>query len=121
MSSIRSEDVQRLQAALSRWTGASASFNTYRDDHDYLVLRVQPSESHSDQDFGLRFFYCTYLAGPTSWRPLQLLVSQKEYPDGQIGFEVRDNEAGFVVHCHGPIDFGGDPKQVFRAHEPPDA
>ncbi|MBX3628124.1 MAG: hypothetical protein KF892_24150 [Rhizobacter sp.] len=113
MSTVSESDCEKLQQVLDRWSAADAQFNAYHDDHDYLVLRIQPNATSQEQDFGLRLFYCTYIAGPTQWKDVQFKVTRFTYPDGEQGFEVQDSKVGFRIQCHGPIDIAGDPKQVF--------
>ena len=105
--------IEKLQSALNAFDGSAASFNVYRDDHDYLVLCIKPPAGKNFEPFGLRFFYCDFLAGPTRWSNAKFSVSRVELGDGEDGFEVQDSNAGFLVRCAGPISIADDPRQVF--------
>jgi hypothetical protein len=105
--------VQQLQRALDVFEGRGASFNVYRDDHDYLVVKIEPKAGQNAEPFGVRFFYCEFLAGPTRWPNAKFSVSRVTLLDGEDGFEVRDSTAGFVVRCAGPVAIADDPRLVF--------
>ena len=105
--------IEELQGALNAFEGSAASFNVYRDDHDYLVLTIQPPGSKNIEPFGLRFFYCEFLAGPTRWSDARFSVSRVPLSDGEDGFEIEDSNAGFLVRCAGPVSIADDPRQVF--------
>ncbi|MCX9158572.1 hypothetical protein OPU71_20865 [Niveibacterium sp. 24ML] len=105
--------IEKLQRALDAFDEYAASFNAYRDDHDYLVLEIAPPANKNLEPFGLRFFYCEFLAGPTRWSNVRLSVSRVTLSDGEDGFEVKDSNAGFFVRCAGPISIADDPNQVF--------
>ncbi|MEK8035087.1 hypothetical protein AACH06_30080 [Ideonella sp. DXS29W] len=105
--------VERLQGALNAFNGSAASFNVYRDDHDYLVLKIEPHADQNLEPIGLRFFYCDFLAGPTRWSNAKFSVSRVTLGEGEDGFEVQDSNAGFLVRCAGPVSIGDDPRQVF--------
>ena len=105
--------IEDLQNSLDTFEGVSASFNVYRDDHDYLILKIEPANGQNAEPFGLRFFYCEFLAGPTQWSNAKFSVSGVKLGCGEDGFEVQDSNAGFVVRCAGPVSIADDPRQVF--------
>lgn len=95
---MKSADFEKLNAFLGDWDGASAFVNKYSDVHDQLVLGLGRSSADEDQ-IGISFFYCTYIAGPVRWRDAKLFASPFTTPEGEDGFEIRDDGAGFVVRC----------------------
>ena len=98
-------DADAFQQCLFEWRGGSARFNAYRGDHDRLHL-VLTHPTAQQEPVGLKFLACTYVAGPTSWRAVDLIVREAPLENGSPDYEVRDTAAGFVVrftsaHLHG--------------------
>lgn len=112
MATINDKQFHELQNELNACTGASVAFNVYRDDHDYLVLSIKPN-SEGSEPFGISFFHCTFISGPTHWMNVTFSVVQEELEGGEMGFVVQDFETGFSVKCFGPITFAGDPRRMY--------
>jgi len=98
-------DVDAFQQCLFEWRGGSARFNAYRSDQGRLCLALTHPTARQGP-VGLNFLVCTYVAGPTSWHAVDLIVREAPLEDGSPGYEVRDTVAGFVVrftsaHLHG--------------------
>ena len=90
--------LEGFQQRLGEWRGSAVRFNTFVDDHDRLHLALtHPAPGRDPVD--LAFFYCTYLAGPTSWESVELDLHEIPLEDGSLGYEVCDTRAGFVVRC----------------------
>lgn len=93
---FRALDLTAFQQRLDGWHGADASINSFRDDHDRLIVKLSdPTNRH--EPVGLAFFNCTYIAGPVSWAAVNLIVRESQRDDGSPGYEARDESAGFVV------------------------
>ena len=95
---VRTCDIRTFQTHLNEWSGGAVSFNSFRDDHDRLILRLE-HPTGAEQPVGLSLFYCTYLAGPVRWRPAALVIRSRRRDDGSVGYELCDEAAGFVAHC----------------------
>lgn len=89
-------DMTAFQQRLDRWRGSAASINSFRDDHDRLIVKLT-DPTGQQEPVGLAFFNCTYLAGPVSWSAMNLIVQESQRDDGSPGYEARDDVAGFVV------------------------
>lgn len=96
--SITNRDIDKLNANLQEWRGGVVSFNTFHDDHDRLILRLEHLASVK-QSVGLALFYCSYIAGPIRWSDGNLESRVWLQPDGVIGLELVDKAAEFVVLC----------------------
>ncbi|WP_157131639.1 hypothetical protein [Piscinibacter gummiphilus] len=94
--SVKTCGVDEFQQRLKEWRGGPASFNAYRDDHDRLILKLAHPMAQQEP-VGLAFFYCTYVAGPTSWHAADLVVREAAREDGSLGYEACDSVAGLVV------------------------
>ena len=70
---VKTCDVQEFQKYLEYWSGGAVSLNSYRDDHDRLILRLEHPTA-SEGPVGLSLFYCTYLAGPVRWEQSALTI-----------------------------------------------
>lgn len=95
---VRTCDVQEFQKYLEHWSGGAVSLNSYHDDHDRLILRLEHPTA-SEEPVGLSLFYCTYLAGPVRWEQSALTIQTCSRQHGACGFELSDATAGFVVRC----------------------
>lgn len=102
---FKSCNAESFQERLDEWRGGQASFNAYHDDHDRLVIKLTHPNAQNEP-VGLAFFYCTYLAGPTSWVNAHLLVREALRDDGSLGYELRDAVSGFVVRFASASLFG---------------
>lgn len=91
-------DLVTFQAHLQEWSGGAVSLNSFRDEHDRLILRLE-HPTGSEQPVGLSLFYCTYLAGPVKWRQSALVIRNRHPEDAMVGYEIVDEAAGFVAHC----------------------
>lgn len=105
--SVKTCDVEAFQHRLNEWSGGPASFNAYSDDHDRFILKLTHPIARQEP-IGLTFFYCTYLAGPSSWGSATLTVRRASRDDGSPGYEVRDDAAGFVVRFASASLFGDE-------------
>ncbi len=110
---MKEKDVDVLSAFFDRWKGANASFNRYVDDHDRLIVALV-NASNPEVFVGVTFTYCAYLSGPTRWSNCRIECSPYTFGDGKTGFEFRDDSAGFVLRCYGPIVLGDDGRVIPR-------
>lgn len=108
---MKQKDIDKVNEFFNGWKGANASFNRYVDDHDRLILAlVKPDDP--DKFVGITFTYCEYLAGMTRWSNCQIQCYLYDFKNGHEGFELKDDEAGFLLRCHGPIVLGDDSQVV---------
>ncbi len=112
MASFTSNVARALESRLEAWRGVRASFNTYRDDHDRLILGLERPGDPADK-IGLCLFYCTRVSGPTRWESARLVCRSVMMEDGVLGFEIEDVAAGFLARGHGPVSLGDHWKDVF--------
>jgi hypothetical protein len=105
--SVKTCGLDEFQQRLKEWRGGLASFNAFRDDHDRLPLKLTHPMAQQEP-IGLAFFYCTYVAGPTSWRAADLVVREAARDDGSLGYEACDSGAGFVVRFTSASLYGRD-------------
>lgn len=104
---VKTCDVDEFQQELNEWRGGAASFNAYSDDHDRFVLKLTKQDAEQEP-VRIAFFYCSYLAGPTSWSSVNLVVHQAPRDDGSPGYEVRDTAAGFAVRFASASLYGNE-------------
>ncbi len=104
---VKTCDVNAFQQELNEWRGSAASFNAYSDDHDRFVLKLAKQDAQQGT-VGIAFFYCSYLAGPSSWSAVNLVVHPALRDDGSPGYEVRDTAAGFVVRFASASLYGNE-------------
>ncbi|WP_140637453.1 hypothetical protein [Methylibium rhizosphaerae] len=95
---MKATDLEKLNAYLGEWDDAKVFINKYSDVHDQLILGLARSREEADQ-VGISFFYCTYVAGPVRWDGAKLRAKAFVSPQGDEGFEIYDERAGFVVRC----------------------
>jgi hypothetical protein len=108
---LSKKDVDAVNKFFAKWVGAGAAFNRYIDDHDRLIVKLV-SVSNPSEIVGVTFGYCTYLSGRTRWGNSKIECSICELGDGENGFELRDDNVGFVLRCYGPIVFGDDGRVI---------
>jgi len=101
------KDLDLLDKHLAPWRGGAISFNSFNDDHDRLILRLE-CPAREKEPVGLSLFYCTYICGPVRWSGGDLRASLHELEDGSIGIEIQDARVGFVVRC-ASISLYGEP------------
>lgn len=104
---ITQKDLDLLNKQLKLWQGGKVSFNSFNDDHDRLILRLE-SPSREMEPVGLSLFYCTYIAGPIQWSGSELNASLSVPDDGSVGIEINDMRAGFIARC-ASISLYGEP------------
>ena len=93
---VRACNLEIFQQRLSEWRGGSSSIAAYNDDHDRLILKLTHPKAQQEP-VGLALFCCTYIAGPTSWDPADLVVREAQPIGDSLGYEIFDSAAGFVV------------------------
>jgi hypothetical protein len=107
---VTQRDLEKFHLHLESWKGCAINFNAYHDDHDRLILRLaQPGKEK--ESVGMSLFYCTYIAGPTSWSDGDLSAALCRQEDGSVGIEVRDLRAGFVARC-ASLSLYGEPELI---------
>jgi len=102
---IRQRDLDNLAIQFKKWRGSDASINSYRDDHDRLVIALERPENRHEF-VGICFTYCVFISGPTRWKSCDLKCKTIDIADGDAGFEIWDEASGFVLRCVGAIVVG---------------
>lgn len=101
----KQKDLDKLNTYLGRWRGANASFGSYVDTEDRLIIVFERPENAREY-IGICFLQCLFISGPTRWAKCNLKCQFCELEDGNVGFEVRDVGSGFALKCAGPIVVG---------------
>jgi hypothetical protein len=100
------KDIQKINSFFAEWKGATAWFNRYTSSHNRFVLALTPLDG--SDPIGISFSFCEYIAGPTHWMNCNL--SCKEWPspydENEMGYEVEDKDAGFVIRGTDTIVIG---------------
>ncbi|MCU7929033.1 MAG: hypothetical protein KZQ97_21735 [Candidatus Thiodiazotropha sp. (ex Dulcina madagascariensis)] len=102
---VTQKDIEKLARALEEWQGGPISFNSFKDDHDRLILSLGCPRGEKES-VGMSLFYCSYISGPVRWENSQLELSLANLDDGVVGIEVRDSRAGFLARCASISLFG---------------
>lgn len=103
---MKQRELDKLNAYLHRWQGATASFNYYVGDSDDRLTIVLERADNPRERIGVSFMHCLFLSGPTRWPQCDLQCEAWTLPDGWIGFEVRDAGSEFLLRCAGPVVVG---------------
>lgn len=104
---VTQKDIDKLLKYLERWQGGVVSFNSFHDDHDRLILKLE-CPKYDQESVGMSLFYCSYIAGPIRWNNSKLEVSLYEFEDGSVGVNINDPQVGFVARCKS-VSLYGEP------------
>jgi hypothetical protein len=100
---MNQSDVEKLNKYFARRAGKEACFANVIEEHDCLVIGFIGLD---EPLFAVSFFYTKFVSGPFRFSNANFRCSLYEFDDGEIGLQVDDERAGFVLRAYGPIKLG---------------
>ena len=113
---MANDDITRVNAFFHNWKGAIVLFNKFTSSHNRFVIEMKQPDS--GEFIGVSFSFCNYIAGPTWWDNSELKCFSWQSPDGKSGYEVRDENAGFLIRGTDTVVIGDGDSYTVPQNQP---
>ena len=100
---MKQKDIDKLNNYFSNKAGKEACLVNCIEEHDCLVIGLA---GLGGDPVGISFYYTSYISGPIRWPSSQFECSLFEFDDGEIGVQLEDRKANFILRSYGPVRLG---------------